>query len=380
MRTSAFGTSSCWRRPSISARWVQWLLQSARDAWTPTSLLDETGNVPADALYSGFYMQAPTKEIAGYATLLENLWNNEFVDAYQSMAQWSRDHVPMPGALTRQMIDDLIRRNVLMTGGWELGGRMIELDKAPGNILNAVAEKDNVVPFAAVAPVMDLDWGAQEEGADAPHGWTRDLWRRESRIQANGSRAVALDLGAQRRARPTQGEIMEIRQLEQRDREGLEQFIARVPEGDRTFFKENVDDPEVRESWLRLGAARAVAIEGERVLGYMAVVPLQGWSSHVGEVRVIVDPDARGRGIGRALAQHAVLEALRLGLTKMVVEVVADQEATIAMFRSLGFDPEALLADHVRDQAGDLRDLMILAHSVEESWASMNASGIAGSL
>ena len=170
---------------------------------------------------------------------------------------------------------------------------------------------------------------------------------------------------------------MEIRQLEQRDREGLEQFIARVPEGDRTFFKENVDDPEVRESWLRLGAARAVAIEGERVLGYMAVVPLQGWSSHVGEVRVIVDPDARGRGIGRALAQHAVL---RLGLTKMVVEVVADQESTIAMFRSLGFDPEALLADHVRDQAGDLRDLMILAHSVEESWASMNASGIAGSL
>jgi ribosomal protein S18 acetylase RimI-like enzyme len=107
---------------------------------------------------------------------------------------------------------------------------------------------------------------------------------------------------------------------------------------------------------------------------------LQGWSSHVGEVRVIVDPDARGRGIGRALARHAVLEALNLGLTKMVVEVVADQEATIAMFRSLGFDPEALLADHVRDQAGDLRDLMILSHSVEQSWASMNASGIADSV
>ena len=141
MRTRAFGTSSCWRRPSTSARWVQWLLQSARDASDADELLDETGNVPADALYSGFYMQAPTKEIAGYATPLENLWNDEFVDAYQSMAQWSRDHVPMPGALTRQMIDDLIRRNVLMTGRWELGGRMIELDKAPGNILNARRRK-----------------------------------------------------------------------------------------------------------------------------------------------------------------------------------------------------------------------------------------------
>ena len=58
---------------------------------------------------------------------------------------------------------------------------------------------------------------------------------------------------------------------------------------------------------------------------------------------MIVDPGHRGRGIGRALARHAVLEALELGLTKMVVEVIADQEPTIAMFRSLGFDPEALL-------------------------------------
>ena len=173
---------------------------------------------------------------------------------------------------------------------------------------------------------------------------------------------------------------MEIRQLEQRDGDGVKQFVARVPDGDRTFFKENVEDPEVLESWVRPGTARAIAVDDERVLGYMAVVPLQGWSSHVGEVRVIVDPDARGRGIGRALARQAVLVALDLGLTKMVVEVVADQEATIAMFRSLGFDPEALLADHVRDQAGDLRDLMILSHSVEQSWASMNASGIADSV
>ena len=43
-------------------------------------LVDETGNVPADALYTGFFMMAPTKEVAQYATLLEHLWNDEFVD------------------------------------------------------------------------------------------------------------------------------------------------------------------------------------------------------------------------------------------------------------------------------------------------------------
>jgi len=173
---------------------------------------------------------------------------------------------------------------------------------------------------------------------------------------------------------------MEIRDLEHSDAAAVERFVARVPEGDRTFFKENVDDPAVVAAWTEPGAARAVAVEADDVIGYVAVVPLQGWSSHVGEVRVIVDPAARGRGVGRALARHAVLAALELGLTKMIVEVVADQEPTVAMFRSLGFDPEALLTDHVRDQNGDLRDLMLMAHSVEASWASLNQSGIAESV
>ena len=80
------------------------------------------------------------------------------------------------------------------------------------------------------------------------------------------------------------------------------------------------------------------------------------------------------------MARHAVIEALNLGLAKLVVEVVADQESTVAMFRSLGFDPEALLRDHVRDQSGELRDLMMLAHSVEESYASLAATGIEDSV
>jgi L-amino acid N-acyltransferase YncA len=176
--------------------------------------------------------------------------------------------------------------------------------------------------------------------------------------------------------------MMEIRPLEPSDQEGVERFLERVPERDRTFFKEDVEDPEVLTAWVRPGTrdSRFLAVEGGSVVGYGAVIPLQGWSSHVGEVRVIVDPGCRGRGIGRALARRAVLEALNLGLTKMVVEVVADEQSTIGMFRSHGFEPEALLKDHVRDQTGELRDLMILAHSVEESYASLATTGVADSV
>jgi L-amino acid N-acyltransferase YncA len=169
---------------------------------------------------------------------------------------------------------------------------------------------------------------------------------------------------------------MEIRPIESGDQAGRARFLERVPEADRTFLKEDVDDPQARHEWMQPGAGRTIAVEDGEVVGWLAVVPKPGWSRHVGEVRLIVDPACRCRGIGRNLARRAVLEALELGLERMLVEVIAVQEPTIAMFRSLGFEPEALLTEHVRDRNGDLRDLMVLSHSVQDQWSSMIVAGI----
>jgi L-amino acid N-acyltransferase YncA len=169
---------------------------------------------------------------------------------------------------------------------------------------------------------------------------------------------------------------MEIRPLERGDREAMTRFLARVPEADRTFFKEDLDDPAVAESWAAPGPGRSVAVQDGELAGWLSLAPLHGWSAHVGEMRMVVNPEHRGRGIGRLLARQAVLDALALGLQKVVVEVIAMQEETIGMFRSLGFDPEALLADHVRDRSGELRDLMVLSHSVDDQFATMVTSGI----
>ena len=72
------------------------------------------------------------------------------------MATWSRDHVPFPGAAFRELTELLVRQNILMTGEISLGQRQINLADVRGNVLNALAERDNVVPPAAVDPVMQL--------------------------------------------------------------------------------------------------------------------------------------------------------------------------------------------------------------------------------
>jgi polyhydroxyalkanoate synthase subunit PhaC len=64
--------------------------------------------------------------------------------------------VPFPGAALRQIVEELVRRNVLMTGRMRLGGRTIDFGDVRANVLNSVAENDNVVPIEAAEPVMQL--------------------------------------------------------------------------------------------------------------------------------------------------------------------------------------------------------------------------------
>ena len=55
---------------------------------------------------------------------------------------------------------------------------------------------------------------------------------------------------------------------------------------------------------------------------------------------------------------------------------MADQTASIGLFQSLGFEAEALLRDHVRNRDGELRDLIVLAHSAEGLWSTMATLGL----
>jgi L-amino acid N-acyltransferase YncA len=169
---------------------------------------------------------------------------------------------------------------------------------------------------------------------------------------------------------------MEIRPLTARDREPLLRFLAAVPASDRTFFKEDVADADAVVRWAGGPGRHGLACDAGEVLGFVAVVPLPGWSDHVGEIRLVVHPDHRRAGVGRALARWALVQALDAGLRKLVVEVVAEQEGAVAMFTALGFDAEGLLRDHVRDRDGELRDLILLAHPVADQWSTMATVGL----
>jgi ribosomal protein S18 acetylase RimI-like enzyme len=175
---------------------------------------------------------------------------------------------------------------------------------------------------------------------------------------------------------------MEITEFNKDHVDAVQAFLGRIPTGESAFFKEDVSAPDIAEQWLtgRSDVARFLAIDDGDVVGLTSVIPGAGWSSHVGEVRLVVDPNRRRGGVGKALARRALVAALEADLRKLAVEVVADQEPAIRLFTELGFTPEAILADHVRDRNGELHDLMVLTHDVEDVRSAMATMGITDEL
>jgi ribosomal protein S18 acetylase RimI-like enzyme len=174
-------------------------------------------------------------------------------------------------------------------------------------------------------------------------------------------------------------QLTDLRRLTTDDTEMMTRFLLALPEGDLTFFKEDVDTETVQR-WSADDRVPRWAVIGEdgEPQAILAIVPGALWSSHVGELRLVVGQDYRRRGLGRRLARAGLAEAVRLGLQKIVVEVAADKEGDIAMFTSIGFEAEALLRDHIRDRAGMLRDLVLLSHEVGARSASMDLIGLGG--
>jgi polyhydroxyalkanoate synthase subunit PhaC len=122
----------------------------------PEDIIDSTGNVPPEVVENAFRLLKPTAEVSQYATLWENLWNDEYVEGYQAMGQWTRDHVPFPGAAFRQTVEQLVRRNALVEGTLELGGEAVDLRQIRCPVLNVIAERDHIVPLPAAEPLPRL--------------------------------------------------------------------------------------------------------------------------------------------------------------------------------------------------------------------------------
>jgi poly[(R)-3-hydroxyalkanoate] polymerase subunit PhaC len=133
-------------------------------------MIDGTGNVPANASRDVFRLLKPTSQLAAKVTLLEKVWDDDFLKGYQAMGQWSRDHVPFSGAAFRQTVQLLFRRNALVNKNLFLGGRRVDTSRLKMPVLVLVAEKDHIVPLKSALAGAEIVGSDDVETARLPFG------------------------------------------------------------------------------------------------------------------------------------------------------------------------------------------------------------------
>jgi RimJ/RimL family protein N-acetyltransferase len=178
-----------------------------------------------------------------------------------------------------------------------------------------------------------------------------------------------------------QGSEVTISLLKPEDKSELLAFAGALPTHDLLFLSRDIQQPRVIAAWIKSieegEIVSVVARKDGEIAGTTAVVTdKHSWSSHVGELRVLIGLDSRDIGLGRQLIQESFLIGIDLGLEKLTARMTVDQDSAIKVFEEMGFRTEALLKDHVKDRDGIKHDIIILSHDVDRLQAQMQAYGL----
>jgi L-amino acid N-acyltransferase YncA len=117
-------------------------------------------------------------------------------------------------------------------------------------------------------------------------------------------------------------------------------FHEVVATGDTYAFDPQMSRDDALAYWFGSNTHTYVAEYDKQIVGTYILRPNQaGAGSHVANAAFMVAASARGQGIGRAMAEHCLSEAVRLGFRAMQFNfVVSTNESAIHLWQQLGFE------------------------------------------
>jgi GNAT superfamily N-acetyltransferase len=167
---------------------------------------------------------------------------------------------------------------------------------------------------------------------------------------------------------------VEVRPMVPGDAEALLEFFGRVPDEERRLLKDDVASKSVIAAWAEhLDYDRALpllAFDGPRICADSVLIRHRGDArSHFAEVRVVVDPDYRNRGLGSAIMREAIDIAWDAEIESVQIEFVSgvqdDAGKAALMF---GGEQIGTLKDAVRDHQGNTHDVVFMRIPLGRSW------------
>jgi GNAT superfamily N-acetyltransferase len=163
------------------------------------------------------------------------------------------------------------------------------------------------------------------------------------------------------------GTRVTVRPVDESDEQALLDFFLGIPEEERFFLKEDVTSPEVIHAWVAgrdyRRALALLAFDGSKVVADGVLIRGRGNSrSHIGEIRIVVAPAYRHRGLGTTLISELCDIADDAGLEKLLFEPVADRDQeAIKAAEWLGFLRLATIEGAAIGPVGHHHDVVLMA-------------------
>jgi L-amino acid N-acyltransferase YncA len=146
-------------------------------------------------------------------------------------------------------------------------------------------------------------------------------------------------------------------------------FHAVVAPGDTYAFDPGIGREEGLAYWLYPSNWCYVAEREGNVVGtYILKANQPGLGAHVANAAFMVSPGARGLGVGRAMGEHALSEARRLGFRAMQFNfVVSTNEPAVRLWQQLGFKIVGTLPGVFRHREKGFVDAYVMFCSLDEA-------------
>jgi len=120
-------------------------------------MVDTLGNIPGDFMNLGFLMLKPFQLMVDkYIGLVESAEDPALIQNFLRMEKWIFDSPDQAGETFRKFLNEMYRKNSLIKGELEIGGRKVDLKNIDMPVLNIYAEQDHLVPPSSSKPLAGL--------------------------------------------------------------------------------------------------------------------------------------------------------------------------------------------------------------------------------
>jgi RimJ/RimL family protein N-acetyltransferase len=172
------------------------------------------------------------------------------------------------------------------------------------------------------------------------------------------------------------GRVVTVRSIRPEDMNLSYAFFKALPEEDRKYLRRDVTRYSVVRRRIELverGRMHLlIALAGGEIVADGALeLANHGWGDNIAEIRLIIARPWQRHGLGTRMARELFVLAAEHRVDRVVVRMMRPQKGARRIFRKLGFQDEFVLPKHVRDQAGEWQDMVIMRCNLEDLWQDM---------